>query len=71
MEIKKRLLDLNLPRGKSAFLWGPRKVGKTYWVSHTFPGVEIIDLLKTDVLAEYINRPALLRKRCQNHKGAV
>jgi len=71
MKIKKRLLELNLPRGKSAFLWGPRKVGKTYWISHTLSGAEIIDLLKTDTLAEYISRPALLRERYQNHKGLI
>jgi hypothetical protein len=40
VKIKKRLFDLNLPRGKSAFLWGPRKVGKTNWISHTLSGVE-------------------------------
>ncbi len=71
MKIKKRLLELNLPPGKSAFLWGPRKVGKTYWLTHTLTGVEIIDLLKTDVFAEYITRPALLRERYQNHKGLI
>jgi uncharacterized protein len=71
MKIKKRLFDLSLPRGKSAFLWGPRKVGKTYWISHTLTGVEIIDLLKTDIWAEYISRPALLRERYQNHKGLI
>ncbi|MBI5602792.1 MAG: ATP-binding protein [Deltaproteobacteria bacterium] len=71
MKIKKRLFDLKLPPGKSAFLWGPRKVGKTYWISHNLPGVEIIDLLKTDVLAEYITRPALLRERYLNHKGLI
>jgi predicted AAA+ superfamily ATPase len=71
MKIKKRLFELNLPHGKSAFLWGPRKVGKTYWISHTLPGAEIIDLLKTDTLAEYISRPALLRERYQNHKGLI
>ncbi|MEW6186169.1 MAG: DUF4143 domain-containing protein [Thermodesulfobacteriota bacterium] len=71
MKINKRLFKLNLPHGKSAFLWGPRKVGKTYWISHMLSGVEIIDLLKTDVLAEYITRPALLRERYQNHKGLI
>ena len=71
MKIRKRLFELNLPRGKSAFLWGPRKVGKTYWISHTLSGAEIIDLLKTDTLAEYISRPALLRERYQNHKGLI
>jgi len=71
VKIKKRLFDLNLPPGKSAFLWGPRKVGKTYWISQTLPGVEIIDLLKTDIWAEYISRPALLRERYQNHQGLL
>jgi uncharacterized protein len=71
MKIKKRLFTLNLPRGKSAFLWGPRKVGKTYWISHSLKDVEIIDLLKTDVFTDYISRPALLRERYQNHKGLI
>lgn len=70
MKIKKRLFELNLSAGKSAFLWGPRKVGKTYWISHSLKGATIIDLLKTDTLAEYISRPALLRERYQNHKSA-
>jgi predicted AAA+ superfamily ATPase len=71
MKIKKRLFELNLPAGKSAFLWGPRKVGKTYWITHTLKNATVIDLLKTDTLAEYISRPALLRERYQNHKGLI
>lgn len=71
MKIKKRLFELNLPAGKSAFLWGPRKVGKTYWISHTLKKATVIDLLKTDTLADYVSRPALLRERYQNHKGFI
>ena len=71
MQIKKRLLEIHLPRGKSAFLWGPRKVGKTYWISHNQSGAEIIDLLKTDTLADYLSRPALLRERYHNHQGKI
>jgi uncharacterized protein len=71
MKIIKRLLEIKLPPGKSAFLWGPRKVGKTYWISQTQAGAEIIDLLKTDTLADYLSRPALLRERYQNHKGLI
>jgi predicted AAA+ superfamily ATPase len=71
MKIIKRLLDLNLPPGKSDFLWGPRKVGKTYCISYALPSAEIIDLLKADVLTEYISRPALLRERYQKHKGLI
>ncbi len=71
MHIKKRLFELNLPVGKSAFLWGPRKVGKTYWISHSLKKATVIDLLKTDTLAEYVSRPALLRERYLNHKGFI
>ncbi len=63
--IIKRLLDVRLPRNRSAFLWGPRKTGKTYWLEHSFckGGEWIIDLLQTDVYAEYASRPSLLRER--------
>ncbi|MDD2703574.1 MAG: ATP-binding protein [Candidatus Omnitrophica bacterium] len=71
MNIKKRLFELNLPAGKSAFLWGPRKVGKTYWISHALKKATVIDLLKTDTLAEYVSRPALLRERYQDYKGFI
>lgn len=71
MKIIKRLFALNLPSGKSAFLWGPRKVGKTYWLSHELTDFELIDLLKTDIWAEYASRPALLRERYQNHRGLI
>lgn len=71
MKIKKRLFELNLPRGKSAFVWGPRKAGKSYWIAHNCSGVEIIDLLKTDVLMDYVSRPALLQERYDDHKGLI
>lgn len=71
MKIIKRLFELNLPPRKSAFLWGPRKVGKSYWIRHHLSNVPVIDLLKTDVFAEYAARPALLRERYQTHKGLI
>lgn len=71
MKIIKRLFELNLPPGRSAFLWGPRKVGKSYWITHNLPNVPLIDLLKSDVFADYVSRPALLRERYQNHKGLI
>jgi predicted AAA+ superfamily ATPase len=59
------MLSLNLPAGKSAFLWGPRKTGKTFWIREVFSkgDEKVIDLLKTDLLTEYTARPALLRER--------
>lgn len=70
-QIKQRLLELNLPSNRSSFLWGPRKVGKSYWVTHHLENIPIIDLLKTDVFAEYVARPSLLRERFDDHKGLV
>ncbi|MBI5206939.1 MAG: AAA family ATPase [Candidatus Firestonebacteria bacterium] len=52
-------------------MWGPRKVGKTYWISHQLKNATVIDLLKTDTLAEYVSRPALLRERYQDHKDFI
>ena len=69
--IKVRILDLNLPANRSAFLWGPRKTGKTYWINRHFPDSVIIDLLKTDVFADYASRPSLLRERYQEHQGLI
>jgi predicted AAA+ superfamily ATPase len=65
MRIIRRLLPIDLPSGRSAFLWGPRKVGKTHWIHHHFlsGGEKLIDLLETDTFAEYAARPALLRER--------
>lgn len=70
-KIIKRLFELNLPRGKSAFLRGPRKAGKSYWIQHHLPDAVLIDLLKTDIFADYSSRPALLRERYQGHSGLI
>lgn len=71
MDIKKRLLHIDLPKGKSAFLWGPRKAGKSHWIKHHFKKIILIDFLKTDVFAEYISRPALLRERFGDEDSAL
>ncbi len=70
-KIIKRLFELNLPENKSAFLWGPRKVGKTFWINHNLKNILLIDFLKTDVFAEYASRPSLLRERHQDYKGLI
>jgi len=61
--IVRRLLKISLPPRASAFLWGPRRAGKSYWVRQHHPDAPLIDLLQTDVFAEYASRPALLRER--------
>lgn len=70
-KIIRRLFDLKLARGRSAFLWGPRKVGKSYWIRHVLPKAAVVDLLKTDVFADYAARPSLLRERYLGHQGLV
>ena len=58
-----RRLAIQLPRGQSAFLWGPRKVGKSTLLHRTFPESIVFDLLKTDLMLDFMRRPSLLRER--------
>jgi predicted AAA+ superfamily ATPase len=66
-----RLLEISLPSDRSAFLWGPRKVGKTHWVSRRFQDGVYIDLLKSEVFADYATRPWLLRERYQENSSTI
>lgn len=65
MRIVRRQFELDLAPGRSAFLWGPRKVGKTHWIHNHLAAKDttLVDLLETDTFAEYASRPALLRER--------
>ncbi|MDZ7616002.1 MAG: AAA family ATPase [Patescibacteria group bacterium] len=58
-----RVLDMDLPEGQSAFLWGARKTGKSTYLQTRFPDSIYLDLLKTDVALDLTRRPALLRER--------
>lgn len=69
--ILERMLQIQLPPGKSAFIWGPRKVGKSYWIRRHCPNAIIIDLLKSEIFADYISRPQLLRERFQDTKQLI
>ena len=59
----KRSLEINLPAGQSAFLWGPRKTGKSTLLRFLFPESIVYDFLKTDLLVQFAKRPALLREQ--------
>jgi len=63
MKYIKRILNIDLPSGQSAFLWGPRKTGKSTYLKRRFPNSLIYDFLKTDLFLEYSKRPSLLRER--------
>ena len=61
--IIQRALETPALGERSMFLWGPRKTGKSFWLRQQFPDAILIDLLQTEVFAEYAARPALLRER--------
>ena len=63
MQTLPRLLKIKLPKGQSAFLWGPRKTGKTTFLRAAFPESLIYDLLQTDLFLEFVKRPFLLREQ--------
>ena len=58
----KRYLYLNLGNKQSAFLWGPRKVGKSTYLKAHFSDSIYFDLLKTDLYLKYLKQPFLLRE---------
>ncbi|GAH49017.1 unnamed protein product, partial [marine sediment metagenome] len=58
-----RILNIDLPPGQSAFLWGPRKTGKSTYIKMRFPHSLVYDFLKTDLFLEISKKPFLLRER--------
>ena len=58
-----RTLRIELPQGQSAFLWGPRKVGKSTLLRRQFPHSAIFDLLDTRLMLELIRAPWALSER--------
>ncbi|MXW09636.1 MAG: ATP-binding protein [Gammaproteobacteria bacterium] len=58
-----RTLDLELPRGQSAFLWGPRKTGKSTLLRQRFPLSARFDLLDTRLMLELTRAPWTLAER--------
>ena len=58
-----RIVDLRLPERQSAFLWGPRKTGKSTYLKSTFPDSVVFDFLKTELVFEFSKRPSLLREQ--------
>ncbi len=64
----KRYLNIDLPKGKSAFLWGARKTGKSTYLKTNFPNSIYFDLLKSDVFFELNIHPERLREQLLNKK---
>ena len=58
-----RALPLDLPPGQSAFLWGPRKVGKSTFLAERFADSPRFDLLDTRTLIEFTRAPWVFAER--------
>ena len=56
-----RILKIGLPKNRSAFLWGPRKTGKTTLLRQQFPDAFWIDLLDYDLYLSLSQKPTRLR----------
>lgn len=61
-KILKRFLEPTLPEAQSAFLWGPRKTGKTTLLRAVYPHSAVFDFLQTDLFLSCLKRPALFRE---------
>jgi predicted AAA+ superfamily ATPase len=70
-KIINRYLTIDLPSGQSAFLWGPRKTGKSTLLKRQFPKSYYVDLLKTDLFFELQSRPHLLRERILERNNSI
>lgn len=57
-----RLLKFPKNSKKSFFLFGPRGVGKTWWLRHTFPDALYLDLLESDLHLDLLSRPQRLEQ---------
>jgi uncharacterized protein len=63
MQSIERILNLELPENQSAFLWGPRKTGKTTYLRSRFSDSIVYDFLQTDLFLDFSKRPSLLREQ--------
>lgn len=63
MKTIQRRLDLHLPKERSAFLWGPRKTGKTTYLKEKFPDGLFFDFLQNDLFLDLSKKPSLLREQ--------
>jgi predicted AAA+ superfamily ATPase len=57
-----RIQQIDLPPNRSAFLWGPRKTGKTTLLKHQFADAFWLDLLDYDLFLMLSEKPTKLRQ---------
>jgi len=54
----KRILDIELGQNRAAFLWGPRKTGKTTLLRQKFPTAKYYDLLLSELKTKLLLEPS-------------
>lgn len=57
-----RIFSPKIPKGKTVFIWGARKTGKTSYLKKTYPDSKYFDLLNTELFIKYTEKPSLLRE---------
>lgn len=57
-----RILKMNLDGGRSVFLWGARKTGKSTYLKNLFPNSALFDLLDRELQIRYLKEPFKLRR---------
>ena len=58
----RRRLDIQLPKGQSAFLWGARQTGKSTYLRGRFPSSIRYDFLQSDLYLSFLKQPHRLRE---------
>lgn len=71
LSIIQRILKIDLEGNNAAFLWGPRKVGKTTLLKQQFPKAQYYDLLDTELKTKLLLRPSLLRQEVLASQNAL
>ena len=61
-----RIFRIELPQGQSAFLWGPRKTGKSTLLRRQFPDSAHFDLLDTRLMLDLTRAPWTLSERVRS-----
>jgi len=71
MDKIQRYLKMELPNGRSAFLWGARKTGKSTFLRQHFPKSIYFDFLDHDIYLDFIKKPSLLRHQLSQRKASI
>jgi predicted AAA+ superfamily ATPase len=66
-----RIQRIECPENRSAFLWGPRKTGKTTLLKQQFPHACWIDLLDYDLFLALSRKPTDLRQIVEAHESKI